>query len=144
MTDIGNLNDAINAQAVILEINTGSLDEVITLHNIKRNKIHPIHRTNTRGGPRDQYSWSIIELTFVCLVTKDMSAIFDALNSLDSRSKLPLDEFTLTGLSLSGAAEDDIVGPFNATVPDYERDAGESGDYVARIKLRIDEGSTPT
>ena len=144
MVDIGNLDDAINAQAVILEINTGTLDEIITIHNIRRSKTHPIHRTNTRGGPRDQYSWSVIELTFDCLVTKDMSAIFDALNSLDSRSKLTTDEFTLTGLSLSGASNDDVVGPFNATVPDYERDAGEVGDYVARIKLRIEEGSTPT
>ena len=142
MTDIGNLSDAINAQAVILEVN--GVDEIITIHNIRRRKTHPIHRTNTRGGPRDQYSWSIIELTFDCLVTKDMSTIFDALNNLDGRSALTEEQFTLTGLSLSGAAEDDVVGPFNATVPDYERDAGEVGDYVARMKLRINEGSSPT
>lgn len=142
MTDIGNLDNAINAQAVILE-HLGS-DEIITIHNIRRTKTHPIHRTNTRGGPRDQYAWSIIELTFDCLVTKDMSTIFDALNSLNSRSKLPTDSFTLTGLALSGAANDDVVGPFNTTVPDYDRTAGEVGDYVARIKLRIEEGSSPT
>ncbi len=142
MVDIGNLDDAINAQAVILEVN--GTDEIITIHSIRRPKTHPIHRTNTRGGARDQYSWSIIELIFSCLVTKDMSTIFDALNSLNSRSALTEEQFTLTGLSLSGAAEDDVVGPFNATVPDYTRDAGEFGDYVANIKLRINEGSSPT
>lgn len=142
MADIGNLSDAINAQAVILEVD--GVDEIITIHNIRRRKTHPIHRTNTRGGPRDQYSWSIIELTFDCLVTKDMSTIFDALNNLNDRSALTEEQFTLTGLSLSGSAEDDVVGPFNATVPDYERDAGEVGDYIARMKLRINEGSTPT
>lgn len=142
MTDIGILDNAINAQAVILEIN--GTDEIITIHNIRRTKTHPIHRTNTRGGPIDQYAWSIIELTFDCLVTKDMSAIFDALNSLSDRSALTKGAFTLTGLSLSGSSNDDVVGPFDATVPDYERDAGESGDYTARIKLRINEGSSPT
>jgi len=142
MTDIGNLDDAINAQAVILEVN--GTDEIITIHNVRRSKSHPIHRTNTRGGPRDQYSWSIIELIFNCLVTKDMSVIFDALNSLDSRSALTEEQFILTGLSLSGVAEDDVVGPFSATVPDYTRDAGEVGDYVATIKLRINEGFSPT
>lgn len=142
MADIGNLDNAINAQAVILEVN--GTDEVITIHNIRRSKTHPIHRTNTRGGPRDQYSWSVIELTFDCLVTKDMSTIFDTLNILSDRSKLTTEEFTLTGLALSGVANDDVVGPFDATVPDYERNAGEVGDYTARIKLRIEEGSTPT
>jgi len=142
MTNIDSLDNAINAQAVILQLD-GS-DDVITIHRIRRSKIHPIHRTNTRGGPLDQYSWSIIELTFDCLVTKDMSTIFDALNELDSRSALALQSFTLTGLSLSGVAEDDVVGPFNATVPDYTRDAGEVGDYVANIKLRINEGTLPT
>lgn len=142
MADIGNLDDAINAQAVILEVN--GVDEIITIHRIRRSKTHPIHRTNTRGGPRDQYSWSIIELTFDCLITKDMSTIFDNLNNLTSTSKLTTEEFTLTGLALSGASNDDVVGPFNATVPDYTRDAGEVGDYVANIKLRIEEGSSPT
>lgn len=142
MTDIGNLNDAINAQAVILENN--NVDEIITIHNIIRSKTHPIHRTNTRAGPRDQYSWSVIELTFDCLVTKDMSTLFDDLNSLDSRSKLKSESFLLTGLALNGAANDDVVGPFNATIPDFTRNAGEVGDYTARIKLRIEEGTSPT
>ncbi len=142
MADIDNLDNAINAQAVILEID--GTDEIITIHNIRRSKIHPIHRTNTRGGPRDQYSWSIIELTFTCLVTKSMSAIFDNINELTSTSKLVITSFTLTGIALSGVANDDVVGPFNATVPDYTRDAGEVGDYVANIKLRIEEGSSPT
>lgn len=142
MTDIDNLDNAINAQAVILELD--GTDEVITIHRIRRSKTHPIHRTNTRGGPRDQYSWSIIELTFDCLVTKAMSLLFDNLNELTSTSKLTTQAFTLTGLALSGVANDDVVGPFNATVPDYTRDAGEVGDYVANIKLRIEEGSSPT
>ncbi len=142
MTDIDNLDDAINAQAVILELD-GS-DEIITIHRIRRSKIHPIHRTNTRGGAIDQYSWSVIELTFDCLVTESMSSIFDSLNSLNARSGLTLQSFTLTGLALSGVAQDDVVGPFNATVPDYTRDAGEVGDYVANIKLRINEGINPT
>lgn len=142
MTDIDNLDNAINAQAVILELD--GTDEVITIHQIRRSKTHPIHRTNTRGGPRDQYSWSIIELTFACLVTKTMSAIFDSLNELSSTSKLVTQAFTLTGLALSGTSNDDVVGPFNATVPDYTRDAGEVGDYIANIKLRIEEGSSPT
>ena len=142
MTDIDNLDNAINAQAVILKLDVS--DEIITIHRIRRTKIHPIHRTNTRGGAIDQYSWSVIELVFDCLVTKAMSAKFDLLNKLDSRSALTIQSFTLTGLALSGVAQDDVVGPFNATVPDYTRDAGEVGDYVATIKLRIQEGGSPT
>ena len=139
MADIGNLDNAINAQAVILEVN--GTDEIVTIHNITRRKIHPVHRTNTRGGARDNFSWALIELEFSCLVTKDMSVIFDALNTLSSRSALTEEQFTLTGLSLSGAANDDIVGPFDAVVPDYTRDAPEVGDYTARIKLRIQESA---
>lgn len=141
MTDIGSIAKAINAQAVILE--KSGTDEIITVHNIVYSKIHPIHRKNTRAGPLDNYSWSIIELVFECLVTKDMADDFDTLNTLNSRSALPTESFTLTGLNLTNTSGDDDVVSFNATVPDFTRTAGSEGEYTARIKLRAIE-TNPT
>ncbi len=138
--NLGNLANAINSQAVILTYNDGVDDgEIITIHDIKRRKIHSINRTNTRAGPIDTYPWSIIEVDFVAVLTKDINTHFDTLNTLSARSALPTEAFTITGLSLSGAGEDITVGPFNATVPDFESDAPETGEFTARIKLRIIE-----
>jgi len=142
--NLGNLANAINAQAVILEYDDAiDQGEIITIHEIKRRKTHAINRTNTRAGPIDTYPWSIIEVDFVAVLTKDIQNHFETLNTLNPRSALPTENFTLTGLALSGAAENITVGPFTATIPDFESDAGETGEFTARIKLRIIE-AVPT
>lgn len=139
MADLGNLDKAINAQATILQIGT-STDEFLLMYDITETGPHPINTITTRIGRADFFSSPIREITFLTLATEDAHDRLKALSTLDSRFKLDEENFVMTGLALSGAA-DDIVIQFAATVPTVDRLAGADGWMFLRVILRIDNAS---
>ncbi len=139
MVDLGDIAKAINAQATILEIGVGT-DEFLVMYDITETGPHPINTITTRIGRADFYSSPIREVTFLCLATKDTHDRLKTLNTLDTRFKLPTENFVMTGKALSGVA-DDIVIQFAATVPIVDRLAAALGWLFLRVTLRIDNPS---
>lgn len=131
---VGNLAKAFNSQNVKLQIG-GS--EIITIFNVTKLKDHPINRINSRSGAADFPSNPLMEVTFDCIVSKDVYADFDTASTLNSRGVLPLTAFTIIAQSISGSSPDDITINFSAIVPHMEDLAPERGAYTIRVTLRI-------
>lgn len=152
MVDYGTLNKVINAQNVKLKIGPtadseeaeGSQQEWITMYNIRKRKSHPNNRINTRGGAVDFWSDPLWEITFEGLVSKDIFDKLEALCTLDSRHKLPVEDFTMVGENIGGQSGDDTKVQFNGVIPDLEDFAGADGQYAIIATLRIDNTTYPT
>lgn len=152
MTDYGILSKVVNAQNVKLKIGPtpdseeaeGAQQEWITVYNISLRKAHPTSRVNTRGGAVDFYSHPLIEVPFEGLCSKDIYDKLDALSTLNARSALPVEDYTIVGENIGGSAADDPKAQFNATLPEFESLAGQHGQMAVRGVLRINNLTYPS
>ena len=147
MVDFDDLDKTFNAQNVKLTIaNTigaGQVDyqDVIAVHKVTEFVDNPITRKNTRGGPKDFYTFAIIEYEITTLTTKKVRDRIRSLSKQSTRSVLQTQSFQVKGENLGGIAGNDTTIPFDATVPRYSSIALESGEWALTFRIRIDNAT---
>lgn len=129
----GSLTKFVPAQAVTVKRGT---EELLLVHDVKITRTHAITRTNTRGGPVDTFAWRMQELEILVLLTADLQTLVAADNVLSSRSVFPSAQtYNISGQAIDGASN--VNDGLPAVLVDYDYLAPESGEYNARMKLRV-------
>lgn len=122
------LSKAFSGNDVSLLLTDSGLDEVINMYNMRKKKITPRNRIDTRGGVGDFWTNQLLEITFESVVTKDLYQYINTNSDLNSRTVLPLIVMQILGLSVSGLVPDDVTEDFSAQIYELE-DISINGSY---------------
>ncbi|KKN76247.1 hypothetical protein LCGC14_0372730 [marine sediment metagenome] len=115
-----NLSKAFSGNDVSLLMTDSGLDEIVNVYNMRKRKITPRNRVDTRGGVADFWTNQLLEITFESVVTKDLYEYLDTNSDLNARTVLPLIVMQILALSQSGLVPDDVTENFSAQIYDYD------------------------
>lgn len=110
------LSNAFNGKNVRLLMTDSGLDEVVTTYNMRKRKITPRNRIDTRGGVGDFASNQLLEIKYESVISKLLYQYLDTNSDLNSRSVLPTIPMQILAESDSGLVADDIQEDFSAKI----------------------------
>jgi len=110
------LSKAFNGKNVRLLMTDSGLDELVNVYNMRKRKITPRNRIDTRGGVGDFASSQLLEIKFESVVTKDLYEYLDTNSNLNARTVLPTIVMQILADSQSGLVPDDITEDFSAQI----------------------------
>lgn len=110
------LSKAFNGKNVRLLMTDSGLDEVVTLYNMRKRKITPRNRIDTRGGVGDFASSQLLEIKYESVISKLLYQYLDTNSNLNSRTVLPTISMQILADSDSGLVPDDIQEDFDAQI----------------------------
>jgi len=122
------LAKAFNGKNARLLLTDSGLDEVLTMYNMRKRKITPRNRIDTRGGVADFAANQLLEVTFESVVTKLLYQYLDTNTNLNSRTVLPSIVMQILAESVSGLVGDDIQEDFTAKIWELD-DLSIDGSY---------------
>jgi len=122
------LAKAFSGNNVRLLLTDSGLDEVINMYNMRKRKITPRNRVDTRGGVADFWTNQLLEITFESVITKDLYLFLNTNTNLNTRTVLPLIVAQVLSDSLSGLVADDVSEDFSAQIYELE-DLSINGSY---------------
>jgi len=135
------LSKAFSGNDVSLLLTDSGLDEVVNMYNMRKRKITPRNRVDTRGGVADFWTNQLLEITFESVVTKDLYQYLDTNTNLSARTVLPLIVMQVLALSQSGLVPDDVTENFSAQIPELE-DLSINGSYWwIQVKMIVRNGT---
>ena len=114
------LSKAFNGKNVRLLMTDSGLDEVLTLYNMRKRKITPRNRIDSRGGVGDFASSQLLEIKYEAVISKDLYEYLDTNSNLNARTVLPTIAMQILADSTSGLAPDDIQEDFSAKIWELE------------------------
>jgi len=122
------LTKAFNGKNVRLLMTDSGLDEVLTMYNLRKRKITPRNRIDTRGGVGDFATNQLLEITYESVISKLLYQYLDTNSNLNSRTVLPTIVMQILAESDSGIMADDIQEDFSAKIWELE-DLSIDGSY---------------
>jgi len=135
------LAEAFSGNNVSLLLTDSGLDEVLNMYNMRKRKITPRNRVDSRGGVADFWTNQLLEITFESVVTKDLYQYLNTNSDLNARTVLPLIVMQIIGLSVSGVVADDVTEDFSAQIPELE-DLSINGSYWwIQVKMIVRNGT---
>lgn len=136
-----NLSKAFSGNNVSLLLTDSGLDEVVNMYNMRKRKITPRNRIDTRGGVSDFWTNQLLEITFESVVTKDLYEYLNTNSDLNSRTVLPLIVAQILALGVSGLVPDDVTENFSIQIPELE-DISINGSYWwIQVKMIVRNGT---
>ena len=136
-----NLSKAFSGNNVSLLLTDSGLDEVLNMYNMRKRKITPRNRVDTRGGVADFWTNQLLEITFESVVTKDLYEYLNTNSDLNSRTVLPLIVAQILSLSVSGLVPDDVTENFSIQISELE-DISINGSYWwIQVKMIVRNGT---
>ena len=127
------LSKAFNGKNVSLLLTDSGLDEVLTMYNMRKKKITPRNRIDTRGGTADFASSQLLEITFESVVSKLLYEYLDTNSNLNARTVLPTIAMKIIAESQDGTIVEsvpihDVQEVFSAQIWELE-DLSIDGSY---------------
>lgn len=134
----GTTSQIINASRVLIE-RAGT--EVTLTSDLTVRISRQVDRINTRAGAIDTFRWRLEEIEFTAALTELLLTQVQTDSGISTESAMTYNNWTVTGLSISGQAADNTNDTFSATLLDYEQIAPENGLAQLRIRLRVAAGA---
>lgn len=136
-----NLSKAFSGNDVSLLMTDSGLDELVNIYNMRKRKITPRNRVDTRGGVADFWTNQLLEISFESVVTKDLYQYLDTNSDLNARTVLPLIVMQVLALSQSGLVPDDVTENFSAQIYDYDTVSINGSYWWIGVKMIVRNGT---
>jgi len=131
---LGDFTKVVNAQNVTFEVGTSG--EIITLYHNRITDESTIDRRNSRDGPIDTPTFSLIEITGDAVLAEDLYLHMRALRQLTSRGALPTEQVKVIATNI-GVIADDWTETGTYILRRMESIAQEAGRYEVNLTMRI-------
>lgn len=134
----GTSSQTINSARV--SISRGN-QEVSLISDLRLQTTRVSDRVNTRAGAIDSFRWVREEATFTAQLTDLLLEQIKTDSAIDGNSKMIYNNWTISGIAISGTAADNISETKSATLIEYDIVAGENGLSTVNIKLLVAGGA---